>query len=297
MPSLYLTVPGRLLGVDKAGKCILGVYRKNSITLRLSPQFQEVSSIPPFTCHVQSDSWGVWIMLPRFVLLFQQERELTITETLWDQVNAQGCFWQPSDVWEKHGQSRLVVKVTLSLPPFSITLWTPNPLKPPIPVHVCAAPNTRQSGPVQTPVSQLLNPSGMSAHHRLLSAGLVTPMGSVGHSAVLIMQRKQTWLHFQASLDYLDGFHYLRLQGFRWKPRVEKFSVHFLGQTLQDTLSCRPLPHSAASAWGQSCPRHFSPLVYLAQCWVSTPCSWVHLFEYLLLSWWNFLERNRRVCH
>lgn len=88
-------------------------------------------------------------MLPRFVL-FQQERELTITETLWDQVSA-----QPSDVWEKHGQSRLVVKVTLSLPPFSITLWTPNPLKPPIPVHVCAAPNTHQSGPVQTPVSQL----------------------------------------------------------------------------------------------------------------------------------------------
>lgn len=98
VPFPYPTVPGRLLGVDKAGKRLLGVYRalsylgKNRITLRISPQFQEVSFVPPLSCHVPSDSWGVWIMLPRFVLLFRQERELTITETLWDQVSTQGCL-------------------------------------------------------------------------------------------------------------------------------------------------------------------------------------------------------------
>lgn len=54
VPFPYPTVPGRLLGVDKAGKCLLGVYRarsylgkKKRITLRISPQFQEVSFIPP----------------------------------------------------------------------------------------------------------------------------------------------------------------------------------------------------------------------------------------------------------
>lgn len=47
VPFPYPTVPGRLLGVDKAGKCLLGVYRaqsyrgKNRITLRISPQFQK----------------------------------------------------------------------------------------------------------------------------------------------------------------------------------------------------------------------------------------------------------------